>query len=78
MPLARKTEATKLFGDNSYRNRFDAKFKDAEAWVNAQKVRFRQTRKKVGFKKLQEMPSYKKFLEKRFKSPQRYRKSSLR
>lgn len=64
LPLARKTEATKLFGDNSYRNRFDAKFKDAEAWVNAQKVRFRQTRKKVGFKKLQEMPSYKKFLEK--------------
>ncbi len=64
LPLARKTEATKLFGDNSFRNRFDAKYKDAEAWVNAQKVRFKQTRKKVGFKKLQDMPSYQKFLAK--------------
>lgn len=61
LPLARKTEATKLFGYPSYRNRFDAKFKEDEAWLNAQKVRFKQTRKKVGLKNLLKMPSYQKF-----------------
>ena len=64
LPLARKTEATKLFGYPSYRNRFDAKFKEDEAWLNAQKVRFKQTRKKVGLKNMLKMPSYQKFLAK--------------
>lgn len=64
LPIARKSEATKLFGNNSYRNRFDAKYERDKEWVNSQKVRFANTRKKVGFKKLQEMPSYQKFLKK--------------
>ena len=61
LPIARKSEATKMFGDPNYRNRFDAKFKEDEAWLNAQKVRFKQTRKKVGWQKLLEMPSFKKY-----------------
>lgn len=61
LPIARKTEATKLFGMPNYRNRFDAKFKEDEAWLNAQKVRFKQTRKKVGWRKLLEMPSFQRY-----------------
>lgn len=61
LPLARRSDATNKFGNHSYRNRFDAKFKDDEAWLNAQKVRFKQTRKKVGWQKMLEMPSYQKY-----------------
>lgn len=61
LPLARRSEAINKFGNHSYRNRFDAKFKDDEAWLNAQKVRFKQTRKKVGWQKMLEMPSYQKY-----------------
>lgn len=61
LPIARKTEATKLYGMPNYRNRFDAKFKEDEAWLNAQKVRFKQTRKKVGWRKLLEMPSFQRY-----------------
>lgn len=64
LPIARKTEATKLFGDANYRNRFDAKFKKDEDWVNAQKIRFQQTRRKVGVNKMLGMPSYQRYLEK--------------
>lgn len=62
LPISRKTEATKLFGDPSYRNRFDAKFKNDKDWLNAQKVRFKQTRKKVGWKNMKEMPSFKRYV----------------
>ncbi len=61
LPMARKSDAINKFGNHSYRNRFDAKFKDDEAWLNAQKVRFKQTRKKVGWQKMLEMPSYQKY-----------------
>ena len=62
LPIARKTEATKLFGMPSYRNRFDAKYKNDEAWLNAQKVRFEQTRKKVGWRKMLQMPSFQRYM----------------
>ena len=61
LPMARKSDAAKMFGNSNYRNRFDAKFKDDEAWLNSQKVRFKQTRKKVGWQKMLEMPSYQKY-----------------
>ena len=64
LPISRKTEATKMFGTSTYRDRFDAAYAPIVKWIKSQELRFDNTRKKVGIKKLQEMPSYKKYMDK--------------
>lgn len=64
IPVARKTDATKMYGSSTYRDRFDAKYAPVLKWLKSQELRFDNTRKKVGKTKLETMPSYKKYMAK--------------
>lgn len=64
VPVSRAVEATKMYGTSTYRDRFDAEYAPIAKWLKSQELRFDNTRKKVGVKKMQEMPSYQKYVAK--------------
>ena len=64
IPVGRKADATRVYGTSTYRDRFDVAYAPTAKWLESQKLRFENTRKKVGINKLKNMPSYKKYLSK--------------
>lgn len=64
IPVGRKADATRIYGTSTYRDRFDVEYAPTAKWLESQKLRFENTRKKVGINKLKSMPSYKKYLSK--------------
>ena len=64
IPVGRKADAARIYGTSTYRDRFDVAYAPTAKWLESQKLRFENTRKKVGINKLKTMPSYKKYLNK--------------